>query len=186
MAHFRVTNGSQEAEMNEEQISQMVTYLVTAIVVGVILYFRMQRMSRQRPLRVERLWIFPAIFAAIAGYLYVTHPPHGLGWLWCGIALAVGAAAGWQWGRLMRIHVDPDTHALNQSQSPLAILFLLGLVAIRIVSRGLLMNGVTFGGDAMLVTDVLIAFALGLFVAQRLEMYLRAQRMLERARRPAP
>ncbi|QIG79160.1 CcdC protein domain-containing protein [Stakelama tenebrarum] len=168
--------------MNEQQVSQLVTYVVTAIVVGVILYFRMRRMSRQRPLRVERLWIFPAIFAAVAAYLYATHPPHGMGWAWCLIALIVGAAAGWQWGRLMRIHVDPETHALNQSQSPFAILFLLGLVAIRIGSRAMLMNGVTLGGDAMLVTDVLIAFALGLFVTQRLEMYLRANRMLEEAR----
>ena len=34
----------------------------------------------------------------------------------------------------------------------------------------------------MAATDVLMALALGLFAAQRLEMYLRGKRMLEAAR----
>lgn len=36
--------------------------------------------------------------------------------------------------------------------------------------------------DPMAATDVLMALALGLFAAQRLEMYLRGRRMLEAAR----
>jgi len=34
-----------------------------------------------------------------------------------------------------------------------------------------------------MVTDVFVVFALGLFSVQRLEMYLRAKRLLEMARR---
>ena len=36
--------------------------------------------------------------------------------------------------------------------------------------------------DVMLLTDVLVAFALGLLTLQRVEMYLRAKRLLEEAR----
>jgi hypothetical protein len=158
-------------------------YAVTFGIVAIVFALRWRRMSRVTPLRVERLWIFPAVYAAMATWLYVEFPPQGLAWLFCAAALALGAALGWQRGRLMRITVDPDTHRLNQSGSPAALLFLLALVLVRSAARALLAQG---GGplhlNAMAVTDILLALGLGLFATQRLEMYLRARRLLAAAR----
>ncbi|WP_235523971.1 hypothetical protein [Sphingomonas sp. Leaf33] len=100
--------------------------------------------------------------------------------------MLLGAALGWQRGKFMRITVDPATHALNQSSSPAAILFIVALILARSAGRAALASGT---GTAMLhlntiaITDMLIAFGLGLFAAQRLEMYLRGRRLLDEARR---
>jgi hypothetical protein len=47
-----------------------------------------------------------------------------------------------------------------------------------------LLGGPAWHIDVMAVTDVLIAFALGLLSVQRIEMYLRAKRLLDAARAP--
>ena len=169
--------------------NQWISYAITAVIVVVVLGLRMRGMSRMRKLRLETLWVIPAIYFAFAAVMFYEFPPTGLGWLACALALLAGGAIGWQRGKLMRIHVDPETHTLNQRASPAAILFIVVLIAVRFGAREMLANG---GGaglhlSTMLVTDVLIALALGLFAATRLEMYLRAKRLLEevRAGRPA-
>ena len=162
-----------------------ISYGVTAVVIAIVLALRWRRMSRVRPLKLEQLWVFPAFYAAVAAYMYWTHPPAGWAWAFCALALAMGAALGWQRGKMMRITVDPETHTLNQSASPGAILFIIALILARTGARVALGTG----GDNALhlntiaVTDMAIAFGLGLFGVQRIEMYLRARALLDAARR---
>jgi membrane protein CcdC involved in cytochrome C biogenesis len=92
----------------------------------------------------------------------------------------IGAAVGWQRGKMMHIHVDPKTHALNQKASPAAMFFLIALIIVRMGARSVL--GQEGGVSPAMLTDPLIAFALGMFTLTRLEMYLRAKRLLEEAR----
>ncbi|MES2337842.1 MAG: hypothetical protein V4537_07100 [Pseudomonadota bacterium] len=163
-----------------------VSYAITAVVVTIVLALRWKRMSKVRPLRLEQLWIFPALYAALAAYMYWAHPPQGWAWGFCAFALVLGASLGWQRGKFMRITVDPETHSLNQSASPAAVLFIVALILARNGARMALGTG---SGDnalhlnAIAVTDMLIAFGLGLFAMQRLEMYLRAKRLLDEAKR---
>jgi len=112
----------------------------------------------------------------------VMYPPHGLAWLFCAIALVMGAALGWQRGKMMRITIDPDSHALNTTSSPAAVLFLVAIVAVRTGARAVIGDGQALHLDPFAVTDMLVALALGLFTTQRIEMYLRAKRMLDTAR----
>ena len=153
-------------------------YLIPILIVGIVLLFRFRSMGKARPLRLERLWIVPALYLALAIALFAEMTPHGLGWLWAALAFAAGAAIGWYRGAAMKISVDPETHALNQSSSPLAMLVILALIAIRYGIRAGAGNG-----DIALVTDCLVAFALGLLSLTRLEMYLRGSRLLAEARR---
>ena len=98
------------------------------------------------------------------------------------IALVLGAGLGWQRGKMMRITLDPDTHRLGQTSSPAALLFILLLIAVRSGAKGAINYAGPAGLDPMALTDILMALALGLFTAQRLEMYLRGRRMLAAAR----
>ena len=159
-----------------------ISYAITAVVIAVVFAIRWKRMSRVRPLKLERLWIFPALYAVVAIGMFVQFPPVGWAWAFCAVALVLGAALGWQRGKLMRINVDPDTHALNQTSSPGAVLFILAIVAMRTGARAMLVDGNALHLNVIAVTDMLIALALGLFTAQRVEMYLRAKRLLETAR----
>ena len=83
----------------------------------------------------------------------------------------------------MKIHVDPETHALNQVASPLAILFLVALIGLRFAIRAGAAYEAGLGHiDVPLITDCLVAMALGLLSMTRLEMYLRGSRLLDEAR----
>jgi membrane protein CcdC involved in cytochrome C biogenesis len=157
-----------------------ISYAITIGVIVVIMALRMRRMGQMRPLKLETLWIVPAMYAAVAALMFFSLPPVG----WVALAslagLAIGAAVGWQRGKMMHINVDPETHALNQKASPAAMFFLIALIVIRAGARSVL--GAESNVSPAMLTDPLIAFALGMFTLQRVEMYLRARRLLDEAR----
>ena len=157
-----------------------ISYAITIGIIVVIMALRMRGMSKMRPLKLETLWIVPAMYAVVAALMFFSLPPVG----WVAIAsvagLAAGAAVGWQRGKMMQIHVDPETHALNQKASPAAMFFLIALIVIRAGARNLI--GAESHVSPAMLTDPLIAFALGMFTLQRVEMYLRAKRLLEEVR----
>jgi len=136
-----------------------------------------------RPLKLGNLWIVPAIYLAVTIWMFVLLPPIGWVAITSVAALVIGAAVGWQRGKMMHIHVDPETHALNQKASPAAMFFLIILIVVRTGARSLL--GAESHVSPAMLTDPLIAFALGMFTLTRLEMYLRAKRLLEAARSAA-
>ena len=171
--------------MHQTTPNPWIGYAVTAIVVAIVLAIRLRRMNVLRPLKLERLWILPAVYLALAAIMFVATPPDAIGWPLCGLALVAGSALGWWRGRLIHVEVDPETHLLSARQSPAAIAFIVILIAVRQGLRAIIQNG---GGTGLHVsvatlTDLLVALALGLLTVQRVEMYLRAKRLLERARR---
>ena len=154
-----------------------VVILVSVVVIGLGLFLRVRRMTAKRPLRPATLWIVPAIFVGIAALNFAEFPPHGLDWLWIGVALVLGAGLGWQRGRLMKIWIEPESGTLMSQGSGWAIVFLVVLIALRALLRtGLAMEA---GGaiTPALINDTFVTFAVGLFATQRAEMALRAQRM---------
>lgn len=160
----------------------LIRYGITALVIGLILALRLRRMSKARPLTLERLWIVPSLYALLVASLFVQSEPSLSGWLLCVAALAVGAGLGWQRGRMMHLSVDPETHQLNQKASIGGLLFIVVLVAIKMVGQA---EGAALHLDVMLLTQAFGALALGLFSAMRVEMYLRGKRLLAQARAAA-
>jgi len=159
------------------------SYLIPIVIIAAIMFFRFRSMGKERRLRLERLWIVPAIYFVAAALMFAQMTPHGLGWLWAGLSLGAGATIGWQRGRAMKISVDPETHALNQISSPLAMILIVVLILVRTSLRAATqLEGAAWHLDAILITDCLVAFALGLLSAMRLEMYLRGSRLLAEAR----
>jgi len=153
--------------------------LIPLVIVAIVLAFRFRRMGKERPLKLERLWIVPALYLVLAGLMLAQKAPYGLGWLWAALSLAAGSALGWQRGRAMHISVDPESHALSQVSSPLAMILILVLIAVRTGLRG----AASYEGiDPLLITDCLVLFALGLLSFTRLEMYLRGSRLLRDVR----
>lgn len=168
-----------QAEVHPVQPS-WTSYAVTLGILVIVMALRFRRMGKIRPLKLESLWIVPAIYFVIAALMFLELPPVGPVAIACVLGLPIGGAIGWVRGTMMHIHVDPKTHALNQKASPAALFFLIALVAVRMGARNLL--GQHSGLSPAMLTDPLIAFALGMFTLTRLEMYLRAKRLLEEAR----
>ena len=153
----------------------LMQYVIPLVVFLVIFAFRARRMTRARPLQLWQLWIVPVMLVVAMAAAFASAPPSGTGWLIAGAALLVGAALGWQRGRMMHIEVDRATGTLMQRASPVAILFLLGLVVVRIAMR---FEGRAMHMDGATLTDALLALAVGMFGVMRLEMFLRARRLL--------
>src|SRR3546814_12869683 len=57
----------------------------------------MRRMNRMRPLKLEQLWIVPALHLGVVVMLLAQHPPQGSGWAVVAIGLVVGAAPETVW-----------------------------------------------------------------------------------------
>ena len=162
--------------------STMTTLIPIAVII-VVLALRMRRMSQMRPLRLEILWIFPAIYLSLFGLLIFAYRPGGLDWAWIAAAAAIGGAVGWWRGKMMQIHVDPQTHALNQRGSPAAMILIVAIIGIRLALRT---EASSLHLDVNLVTDSSVAFVAAMFSMVRLEMFLRAQRMLAEVRASGP
>jgi hypothetical protein len=146
------------------------------------MYLRFRAMKRARPLKLEMLWIVPALYAVVTALVLHQSMPAGMQWLYVGLALVVGGLIGWRRGAMMRISIDPETHALNQQASPAAMIFIFIIIIVR---QGLRVEASEMGLNAAFLTDLLVVFALGLFSTTRLEMFLRARRMLDQAHRTA-
>ena len=165
--------------MQQQWIGMLVSFGLLAIVLGL----RMRRMAKRRPLKVEQLWIMPAFFALIIAALYWVHPPEGMVWLSALLAFLLGLPLGWFRGKLMRIHVDPETHAVSQQGSVAAMMFIFVLVGLRLIGRQMALTTMSESPETMVAaSDVLLAFGFGFVTAQRIEMGLRARALLETAR----
>ena len=156
---------------------------IIAIVIVTAVIWR--RNSRPRRLRIEGLWIRPVLFALVTGATLTASPfplsPLSLAVF--ALALLVGAGLGWQRGRFMRIDVHPETHDVMSRASPVGMIFILASFALRIVLRdAALESRSALGLPAAAITDGLILLVGAMTVAQSLEMWLRARRLLEEAR----
>ncbi len=152
-----------------------------AVVVAVVLL----RNSRPRRLRIETLWVLPTVYVALLALaLYEAPPPVtpvAIGLLALGIV--VGAAIGWQRGRLMQIHIHPETHDMTSRASPIGLVFILGVLMLRYAARDLLAgNAASLHVPIVAIGDAFITLAVAMLSVQRLEVWMRASRMLAEAK----
>src|SRR5262249_3472844 len=145
--------------------------------------FRMRRMSQARPLRVEHLWIVPAVFVVICAAVLWQMPPAMSDAPWLIGAALIGGVVGWYRGKGMRISVDPETHAVSQAASPWAMIFLLALLAVRYGARyALTEEAENWHISLNVLTDAPLLLVAAMLTLTRIEMYIRAQKLLKEAR----
>jgi hypothetical protein len=165
--------------MHGQPAQVYISYVITACIVALVLFLRFRSMKRARPLKLGALWIVPALYALVTASVLYQSTPVGNQWVYIALAFTVGGLVGWRRGAMMRISIDPETHALNQQASPAAMLFILVIIIVR---QGLRMEASQMGLNAAFLTDLLVVFALGLFSMTRFEMFVRARRLLAEAR----
>lgn len=154
-------------------------YVIPILVLLPLIYLRLRRMMRPQPLKLNRLWIRPVIILALGLSALGAALPPVADLPWFGVAALSGGALGWQWGRLMAIHVDPKDGTLMTRGSQAALIVMILLLALRVGLRaGLRLEAAAWHLDAVLITDGTIIFMAFLFGVRGLEMYLRARRIL--------
>lgn len=156
------------------------TYVVPLMVIGIVIL----RNARARKLRIERLWISPAIIMVMAILAFSQNPPPGLiGLLLDVVAVALGGLLGWWRGRASTFTIDPQTHVVTSKVSPLGMMLILRIFAVRYLLRGAVSGESSFLHlSAAEATDSFLLLAVGVVSAQRLEWWIRARRMIAAAR----
>ena len=162
------------------------SYLIPIGVAAVVILLRN---SRPRRLRVESLWILPMVYIALLASSLAAAPPPvtpaSIGVLVLGFAL--GAAIGWQRGRFTKIDINPQTHELSSRQSAIGLVFIFAILAVRFGARGLLAaNAGALHIPVAAALDAFFALAIAMLSVQRLEVWLRASKMLAEAKASAP
>lgn len=142
------------------------------------------RNSRARRLRIETLWIMPVVILLLVGLSFSQQGlPSPLMLAVDIAALAIGALLGWWRARFTHISVDPATHQLTSRASPIGMLVILAIFALRYLVRAYAgQSASSLGLPAIAVADALLIITVGLVCAQRLELALRANRLLDEAR----
>jgi len=160
------------------------TYLIPLIAVAMVIL----RNSRARRLRVETLWIMPVIIIALIGLaLSQEGVPTPMFMAIDLLAIGLGAMLGWWRGRLTHISVNPETHELTSRASPIGMLLILGIFAIRYGVRMYAAQGAASSGlPVNAIADAALVVTVGLVCAQRLEIFIRASRLLAEARAATP
>ena len=155
--------------------------IVPLAVIPVVLVLVLLRNRRPRVLRPQWMWVVPVlILVGIGSGLYFTpHAPFGpLAWAAFAAALAVGALAGWWRGKTITIQKAADGTLMAQA-SPFGLILIVGLLLGRTAVRSVMESqAASWHVDAAVITDAFMLFAVGLVVAQRLEMFIRARAVL--------
>ena len=154
--------------------------LVPFVIVVVVVALRLRSMSRERPLKLGTLWVVPAVYLLIAGSMLFELPPPPTGWGLAAVGLVLGIVFGWYRGRFIHIERNAETGELRQRASPIAMLLLVALIVLKLGARAVFGESAATqpGSNALLLTDAFLGFALGLLSATRLELFLRARRLL--------
>jgi membrane protein CcdC involved in cytochrome C biogenesis len=163
-----------------ETLARLLPLLIPLLVIAVV----MRRAVRGRKVRVERLWIAPAIALIGAGVLLYFQPPTDALSLavYAGV-IALGGALGWYRGAFTRLSVDAETHEVTSKASAAGIALILGAFVIRSGVRAFMGESASdLHVSAALVTDAFVLFAVAMVIVQRVEIWLRCERLLKQAR----
>jgi hypothetical protein len=157
------------------------TYLIPLVVIGLVIL----RNSRERRIRIERLWIAPAMVMLMTILAFSANPPPGPVGLGLDIAaVCVGGFLGWWRARASVFTIDPETHVITSKVSPWGMFLILGIFALRYVIRSVMAGGAASAMhvSAAEATDSFLLLAVGVVSAQRIEWLIRARKLLAEAR----
>lgn len=160
---------------------QTTTYLVAFTVMALFMGLRIWRGSRARKLKVERMWIRPAIIGVFLSLSIYGQPPPMTPEVLAGLAVAIiaGLAMGWFRGRMVKVSIDPATHDLTSKASPWGMLIFLGLMIVRMGARFVLREEHDVAGiPVAAIIDGLTLFYAGNVVGAQVEVWMRAKKLL--------
>jgi hypothetical protein len=155
--------------------SSYIPYLIAVFVLALVV----RRSLRGRRIKVDQLWVIPALLAAAAVAAIAQAPPSSLA-MTMGLILAtlMGAGVGWQRGRLTRINLDPESGVLTSQASPAAVILIVAVFALRYGLRFWLLEHPGKGAQALAATDALLLFSVGMISVSRIEMWIRCRQLM--------
>lgn len=159
--------------------------LIPLIVIAVLIPVILLRNRSPRTLRPRLMWITPLIVTALIGFgiwgMSVSGrgpaPTDPLSLLILAVGLALGCAFGWQRGKMTTIYKETDG-TLKAQASPVGIIIIIAvLLARRALEPWLEAHAAQWHVNPNAILEAFMLFAAGMVVVQRVEMWIRANRI---------
>ncbi|HNN56975.1 MAG TPA: DUF1453 family protein, partial [Novosphingobium sp.] len=106
--------------MSKDWLTTILPFAVLALVMAL----RWRNVKRARPFKPGRLWIAPALYLVLVGFVLIAMPPSAAGWLAFATGVLIGAALGWQRGKLMHLEHDGQGQLMIRT-SPAALVVII-------------------------------------------------------------
>ncbi len=168
---------------------QILPLIVPLLIVALIL----RRSMSTRKVRVNLMWIRPAVLLVLAGVTLAASPMPGPIALAAFVAAAVvGAGFGYLRARHLELSVDPATGTVTSKSTPIGTILIVGLVVLRLgLKYAFPEMGAQPGGhlaaQAVVWTEGALIFSVAMVAAQAVMTWQRTQPLLaEHAARSLP
>jgi len=173
-------------------LKQLLPFIAPLIFFAIVA-LRMSRARKGRPVKPNRLWIRPAIIAALVAISLATTPkPDLLGLGIYALAVMLGAGLGYVLSRHQELTLDPGTGAITSKLSVFGMILFVGVFGARYLFRNFVSGGqasdklVAHSAQITLYSDAALLFLLAMVSAQAWEIWRRTRPLLaEHATRTA-
>jgi len=163
------------------------------IIFAIVLLVILRRQGRSRRVRTRNAWIFPAFGLLSAASTLANEPfPSLVAIAVLVVASAAGIAAGWFRALHVELALDAETGNITSKATPIGTYLIVAFMALRL-ALGYLFNGTPGAGlpygppmigapkhgvDLLRLADAALLFSTFMSVAQRFEIWRRAQPLL--------
>lgn len=162
---------------------------------ALILWIVLRRAGRAQKVRVERMWVTPVLSIAAVWLTLAEEPAPGI----VAVALMAAAAmAGIASGYLRALHLElsmDEKGKVTSKATPLGTYLIAGFFLLRFAIDYSINGGWQPGPprwvnpkhavDVLRLADAALLFSTGMLVAQRVEIWRRAQALIRRRQQPA-
>lgn len=160
---------------------------IPLLVILVMLPVIVMRNRRARTLRPRWMWVVPLLMIVLMGFaIWGTSfqpgldqaPFDALAWVVLIVGGLLGVVAGWWRGRMTTIEKHPDG-TLRAQASPVGLILIVALLfGRRALGAWLEPHAASLGLNPLAVADAFLVFVAAMIVVQRLEMFIRARRVM--------
>jgi len=163
---------------------QLGPYIVP-LLIAVIILRRAMRAQKPRTVRMQRLWIFPALLLFVTlNSLWHEGFPGFVVVLVFTAAAAAGAAIGWFRVHTLEFSLDAESGKVSARATQLGALLIVGLIAVRYLAElGIKQFGLNAGASLLHASDATLVFSTTMLVARSVHTWIKARALIAAHRR---
>lgn len=144
-----------------------------------VLVLILRRSLRERKVKTDRMWLYPAILGVLVLYTMAHEPLPGLGAIAGFIGVAIlGAGLGYLRARHQQFSLDPASGDIMSKATPIGTILIAGFFVLRFGLEAFShARDLPHALGLQRATDAGLIFAFALMMAQRWEIWKRAKAM---------
>jgi hypothetical protein len=162
---------------------QLAPYIVPLLVAAIILR-RAMRAQKPRTVRLQRLWIFPALllFVTLNSLWHEGFPGFVVVIVFAVVAIA-GTAIGWFRVHTLEFSLDEDGK-VSARATQLGALLIVGLIGLRYLAEfGIKQFGLDAGARLVHASDATLIFSTSMLLARGVHTWIKARALIAAHRR---